>query len=136
MLKFLLNFFKTRTQLQLENVFLRKKLEILLGSLFSQNVSDFGIREIVTAYRSPWQNGYCEKVVGSILREFLDHVIVINEKHLRKLLKEYFHYYNTQRTHLGLNKDCSEPREVNVIGKIEKVTVANRLHNYYFRNAA
>jgi putative transposase len=75
------------------------------GSLFSQTVSNFGIREIVTAYRSPWQNEYCERVIGSIRREFLDHVIVMNENHLRKLLKEYFNYYNTQRTHLGLNKD-------------------------------
>jgi hypothetical protein len=60
------------------------------GCLFSQTVSNFGIREIVTAHRSPWQNGYVERVIGSIRREFLDHVIVINERHLQKLLKEYF----------------------------------------------
>ncbi|MDP3581629.1 MAG: hypothetical protein Q8S39_06815, partial [Ignavibacteria bacterium] len=64
------------------------------------------------------------------------HVIVMNERHLRKLLKEYFHYYNYQRTHLRLNKDKPESRPVQVIGRIDKVAVANGLHNYYFRNAA
>ena len=105
-------------------------------SLFSQTVSDFGIHEKVTAYRSPWQNGYVERVIGSIRREFLDHVIVLNENHLRKLLKEYFHYYNYQRTHLGLGKDSPMSRPVQVMGKIDRVPVANRLHSYYFRNAA
>ena len=106
------------------------------GNLFKNSVSNFGIHEIVTAYRSPWQNGYCERVIGSIRREFLDHVIVLNENHLRKLLKEYFHYYNYQRTHLGLGKDSPESRPVQVVGKIERIPVANGLHNYYFRNAA
>ena len=106
------------------------------GNLFSQSVSDFDIREIVTTYRSPWQNGYCERVIGSIRREFLDHLIIMNENHLRKLLKEYFLYYNTQRTHLGLNKDSPESRPAQVIGKIDKIAVANGLHNYYYRNVA
>lgn len=106
------------------------------GSLFSQTISDFGMREIVTAYRSPWQNGYCERVIGSIRREFLDHIIVVNENHLRKLLKEYFLYYNTQCTHLGLGKDAPVSRSVQVVGKIEKIAVANGLHNYYFRKVA
>ncbi len=60
----------------------------------------------------------------------------MNENHLRKLLKEYFHYYNTQRTNLGLNKDSPESRPVQVAGKIEKIPVANELHNYYYRNTA
>ncbi|MDQ7818037.1 MAG: hypothetical protein RDU14_13500 [Melioribacteraceae bacterium] len=55
---------------------------------------------------------------------------------MRKLSNKYFHYYNNQRTHLGLNKDSPESREVQVIGKIDKVQVANGLHNYYFRKAA
>jgi transposase InsO family protein len=90
----------------------------------------------VTTYRSPWPNGYCERAIGSIRREFLDHVIVVNENHLRKLLKKYFLYYNTQQTHLGLNKDSSESRPVQVIGKIEKIAVADGLHNFYYRQAA
>ena len=106
------------------------------GKLFKKNVSDFCINEIVTAYRSPWQNGYCERVICSIRREFLDHIIILNENHLRNLLKEYFHYYNYQRTHLGLDKDSPESRLVQVIGKIERIPVANGLHSYYFRNAS
>jgi transposase InsO family protein len=61
---------------------------------------------------------------------------VLNENHLRKLLKEYFHYYNYQRTHLGLDKDSPESRPVQVLGKIDRVPVANGSHSYYFRNAA
>jgi transposase InsO family protein len=106
------------------------------GNLFKNNVSRFGIHEIVTAYRSPCQNGYCERVIGSIRREFLDHVIVMNENHLRKHLKEYFYYYNYQRTHLGLEKDFPESRPVQIIGKIERIPVANGLHSYYSINAA
>jgi hypothetical protein len=106
------------------------------GNIFKDCVASFGIRDIVTTYRSPWQNGYVERVIGSIRREFLDHVIVMNENHLRKLLKEYFHYYNFQRTHLGLDKDSPVSRPVQVIGKIGKVPVANGFHNYYFREAA
>jgi hypothetical protein len=60
----------------------------------------------------------------------------MNENHLRKLLKEYFHYYNFQRTHLGLEKDSPESRPVQVLGKIERIPVANGLHSYYFRDAA
>jgi hypothetical protein len=89
--------------------------------------------DIVTAHCPPWQNGDVERVIGSVRREFLDHVIVINENHLRKLLKEYSHYYNYQRIHLGLNKDSPEYRPVHVIGKIERVPVANGIHSYYFR---
>jgi hypothetical protein len=106
------------------------------GNLFKSNVSAFGINEIVTTYRSPWQNGYVERVIGSIRRKFLDYVIVLNENHLRRLFKEYFHYYKYQRTHLGLDKDSPESRPIQVIGKIGKVPVANGFHNYYFREAA
>ncbi len=63
-----------------------------------------------SAPRSPWQNGYCERVIGSIRRECLDHVIVLNERHLRRVLKEYLVYYHESRTHLGLAKDCPVPR--------------------------
>jgi len=116
--------------------YLIRHRDSIFGNLFKNSVSSFGINEIVTAYRSPWQNGYCERVIGSIRREFLDHVIVFNENHLRKLLKEYFHYYNYQRTHLGLEKDSPESRPVQISGKIERIPVANGLHSCYFRNAA
>ena len=73
-------------------------------NLFKQSIYDFGIREIVTAYRSPRLNGYVQRFIRSVRRKFLDYLIVLNENHLRRLLKEYFHYYNNQRSHLGFNK--------------------------------
>jgi hypothetical protein len=75
-------------------------------------------------------------VIGSIRRECLDHLIIVNEMHLRQFLKRYIHYCNTQRTHLGLKKDSPEPRRVDAVGEIERVAVANGLHYYYFRKAA
>jgi hypothetical protein len=64
-----------------------------------------GSQPIRTAFRSPWQNGIAERWVGSVRRDLLDHVIVLNRKHLRRLLNEYVHYYHEDRTHLGLGKD-------------------------------
>jgi transposase InsO family protein len=96
----------------------------------------FGIDEIVTAYRSPWQNGYVERVIGSIKRECLDHVIILNEVHLRSILAEYFSYYNKYRTHLGINKDSPEGRPIQTVGKIDKIPFVNGLHYVYFRQAA
>ena len=85
--------------------------------------------------RSPWQNGYVERVIGSIRRECLDHFIVFNEIHLREILKEYFYYYNKFRTHLGLEKDTPEKRPIEPFGTIVSTPVLNGLHNIYFREA-
>jgi len=87
-------------------------------------------------YRSFWQNGYVERVIGSIKREWLDHVIVLNENHLRTILKDYISYYNKYRTHLRLNKDSPEDRPIQIAGKINKIPMVNGLHHYYFRKAA
>ena len=106
------------------------------GKLLEGKKNSFGIDEIVTAYRSPWQNGYVERVIGSIKRECLDHVIVLNESHLRNILIEYFSYYNKYRTHLGINKDSPEGRSIQFAGEIDKIPQVNGLHNYYFRQAA
>jgi transposase InsO family protein len=70
------------------------------------------IEEVVTAPRSPWQNAYIERIIGSIRRECLDHVIVLDERHLRRVLSAYFDYHHQSRTHLSLGKDCPEPRSV------------------------
>jgi transposase InsO family protein len=96
------------------------------------------IKQIVTAPRSPWQNGYCERVIGSIRRECLDHVIVINERHLRRVLKNYVAYYHESRTHLGLGKDCPEPRAVQSMdaGPVVSEPVLGGLHHRYMREAA
>jgi hypothetical protein len=73
---------------------------------------DLGIQEAGIAPRSPWQNAYAERVIGSIRRECLDHLVVISERHLREILSKYVDYYNATRTHLSLAKDAPEPRRV------------------------
>ena len=65
-----------------------------------------GLKEVLNAPRSPWQNGYVERLIGSIRRECLDHVIVMNEQHLRRILHSYFDYYHRTRTHLSVGKDA------------------------------
>ena len=66
------------------------------------------IKSVQTAPRSPWQNPYCEKVCGSLRREILDHIIVLNAEHLQRILASYLEYYHQLRAHLGLDKDCPE----------------------------
>ncbi|MGE5499782.1 MAG: integrase core domain-containing protein [Syntrophothermus sp.] len=91
---------------------------------------------MVTSCKSPWHNGYVERVIGSIKRECLDYVIVVNEDHLRSILNDHVSYYNKYRTHLGINKDSPEGREVQIAGKIKKIPAVNGLHQVYFRQAA
>jgi transposase InsO family protein len=77
-----------------------------------------GIRDRPTAPRSPWQNGYIERLIGSIRRECLDHVLVLGEAHLRRILSAYADYYNCVRTHLALDKDAPLSRPVQSIGPV------------------
>jgi hypothetical protein len=79
---------------------------------FRDTVDAFGMIGVRTAPRSPWQNPYVERVIGSIHRECLDHVVVLSERHLRRLLHAYFIYYQRWRTHLALAKDAPDPRPV------------------------
>ena len=97
-----------------------------------------GIEEVVTAPRSPWQNPYVERLIGSIRRECLDHVIVWNEASLRRILRSYFHYYQKSRTHLALAKDTPEPRAVDrpEKGRIVAIPQVGGLHHRYERRAA
>ena len=116
--------------------YLLRDRDTKFGDTFTESASALGIQSLLTAYKQPWQNGYAERLIGSIRREFLDHVIIMNNGHLRRILQSYVRYYNAQRTHLGINKDASEPREVQAEGEINKVAVVNGLHHYYFRRAA
>jgi transposase InsO family protein len=97
-----------------------------------------GITEVVTAPRSPWQNAYVERVIGSIRRECLDHVIVINESHLRRVLFSYVDYYHRSRTHLSLDKDCPDARPIRPPngGKVIAIPQVGGLHHRYERLAA
>ena len=97
-----------------------------------------GIEEVVTAPRSPWQNPYVERLIGSIRRECSDHVIVWNEASLRRILRSYFHHYEKSRTHLALAKDTPEPRAVDgpEKGRIVAIPQVGGLHHRYERRAA
>jgi putative transposase len=108
------------------------------GQGFRDRVRVMGIEEVITAPRSPWQNPFVERVIGSIRRECLDHVIIINERHLRRVLSSSFRYYHESRTHLSLNKDCPETRPIlpPAAGKIVAVAQLGGLHHRYERRAA
>jgi transposase InsO family protein len=96
------------------------------------------IEEVKIAPRSPWQNPYCERVIGSIRRDALDHVIVLNERHLRRVLRTYVDYYHRWRTHLSLEMDAPESRTVQLpeLGPVKKRPEVGGLHHRYERIAA
>lgn len=103
------------------------------GSVFKQSIYRMGIRDRPISPRSPWQNGYVERVIGSIRRELLDHVIVWSEAHLRHLLVAYQTYYNAARTHLGIAKDSPDHRPIQALGAVVAVPVLGGLHHRYAR---
>jgi putative transposase len=99
-------------------------------------IGSMGIHQLRTAPRSPWQNGYVVRVIGSIRRECLDHVIVLNEAGLRQILAQYETYYQYSRTHLGLAKDTPISRPVTALGSIVSVPQVGGLHHRYNRRVA
>ncbi|MCZ7607614.1 MAG: integrase core domain-containing protein [Planctomycetota bacterium] len=113
--------------------YLQRDRDGIYGELFKQQVKALGIEELISAPRSPWQNGYVERVIGTIRRECLDHMIVFGENHLREVLKEYVSYYNTSRTHLSLDGDCPEHREPQTEGRVYAVPWLGGLHHTYRR---
>jgi transposase InsO family protein len=108
------------------------------GPIFRDRVRVLGIKEVVTAPRSPWQNPYVERLIGSIRRECLDHIIIFSEHHLRDVLSSYFQYHHQTRTHLSLNKDCPLPRRIQPpsAGGIVAFPEVGGLHHRYERRAA
>jgi transposase InsO family protein len=92
-----------------------------------------GIRDHPTAPRSPWQNGHVERLIGSIRRECLDHIVVMGEVSLRHTLKAYARYYNEVRTHRSLHKDAPQTRPVQFTGSIASRPVLGGLHHHYVR---
>ena len=97
-----------------------------------------GIEEVLSAPRSPWQNAFVERVIGSIRRDCLDHVVVLNDRHLKRILTNYFNYYHHWRTHLSLGMDSPESRSVQSpdIGKVVQLPEVGGLHHHYERLAA
>jgi integrase-like protein len=104
---------------------------------FQRRLAGMSIAEVVSAPGSPWQNPYVERLIGSIRRECLDHVIVINEAHLRRVLTTYSRYYHRSRTHLGLKKDTPDHRPVSgtSTGPIVAIPEVGGLHHRYERRA-
>jgi Integrase core domain len=106
---------------------------LICQSLFTRRLRAMGIRDRPIAPRSPWQNGRTERLIGSLRRECLDHVVVFGERHLRQLLLFFMAYYNGTRTHLSLNKDAPVPRAIEAVGCIHANPILGGLHHHYVR---
>jgi hypothetical protein len=108
------------------------------GEDVRRTVDNLGIEEVLIAPHSPWQNPYCERLIGSIRRDCLNHVIVREERHLRRILKLYFDYYLNSRTHLALGRNAPNPREVEPPHRGSKILALPQvggLHHRYARCA-
>ena len=118
--------------------FLIRDRDAIYGSDHQQVAQAMGIEELPTAPRSPWQNPFVERVIGSLRRECLDHVIVWNERALRRHLQRYLAYYHGWRTHLSLDKDAPVPRATQppACGAVVQVPHLGGLHHHYERRAA
>jgi putative transposase len=110
----------------------------IFRKIFPQRMENIGIEEVLISPRSPWQNPYVERLIGSVRGECLDHVIVINQRHLKRIMARYFDYYHQWRPHLSLEMDCPESREVQLesYGKVIEVPEVGGLHHHYERRAA
>ena len=117
--------------------FLIRDRDGIYGHIFRQRVRSMDIEEVVTAPRSPWQNPYVERLIGSIRRECLNHVVVLNERHLGRILRSYFAYYHESRTHLSLsrNSPVERQKEPPHRGQVVAIPQVGGLHHRYCRAA-
>jgi transposase InsO family protein len=118
--------------------YLIRDRDAIYGQRFHRQAAALRIIEMPTAVRSPWQNPYAERVIGSIWRECLDHLIVLGQRHLRRILSRYVAYYNESRTHLSLSKDSPEGRTTQSPeqGRVVEQDRVGGLHHEYLRIAA
>ena len=121
--------------------YLLRDRDSIYGAYFRQRVKNMGIKEVITAARSPWQNPFVERLIGSIRRDCLDHAIVLHESHLSRILSSYFDYYHYDRTHYGLGKDTpverpAQPRPSKSAKVIELPRVGGLHHRYEWKEAA
>ncbi len=117
--------------------FLIRDRDGIYGLDFQTRVANMGIEEIVAAAKSPWQNPFVERIVGSIRRECLNHVIVLSERHLLRILSSYFEYYHGSRTHLSLQRNSPNPRDIEppANGNVIAIPQVGGLHHRYCRAA-
>ena len=113
--------------------YLIRDRDCVFGSIVRHRVCAMGIRDKPIAPRSPWQNGFAERLIGSIRRECLDQIIVCGEEHLRRTLLSYASYYNRARTHRSLNKDAPVHRPIQRLGALRSYPVLSGLHHQYVR---
>jgi transposase InsO family protein len=118
--------------------YLVRDRDSIYGEVFKERIRAIGIEEVITAPRSPWQNPFAERLIGSVRRDCLNHVIVLGEAHLRRILVRYFRYYHKYRTHLSLEKDAPEPRAIQAadLGDVIEISEVGGLHHHYERRAA
>jgi transposase InsO family protein len=118
--------------------YLLRDHDSVYGHVFRQRVKGMGVGEVLTAPHSPWQNPFAERLIGSIRRECLNHVLVLGERHLRRTLARYFTYYHRARTHLALDKDAADGRPVErtALGRVMSIREVGGLHHRYVRRAA
>jgi putative transposase len=118
--------------------YLLRDRDAIYGDSFRQRVKRMQVQEVVMAARSPWQNPFAERLIGSIRRECLDPVLVLSERHLRNILTGNFAYYHRTRTHLSLTKDAPDGRPVErpELGKVVPIRKVGGLHHRYVRRAA
>jgi transposase InsO family protein len=118
--------------------YLLRDRDCVYGDAFRRQTANMLITEVLTAPRSPWQSPYVERLIGSIRRECLDHVVVLSEESLRRILRSYVSYYNDSRCHLALDKDSPETREVQPAAKgiVVEIPRVGGLHHRYERRAA
>ena len=118
--------------------YLLRDRDRVYGHHFRRRVKGMGIQEVLTAPQSPWQNPFAERLIGSIRRECLNHMLVLGERHLRRILTRYFAYYHRARTHLALDKDAPNlrPIELPAAGSIVQLPEVGGLHHRYVRQAA
>jgi transposase InsO family protein len=105
----------------------------IYGSAVTHRLRAMGIRDKPIAPGSRWQNGFAERLIGSIRRECVDHVVVLGEAHLRRILAKYATYYNKLRTHRSLNKDAPTHRVIQHVGRIVSAPILGGLHHHYYR---
>jgi putative transposase len=115
--------------------YLLRDRDRVYGQEFRKQVAIMNINEVLSAPRSPWQRAYVERVIGSIRRECLDHVIVLNAESLRRTLRSYFIYYHRSRLHLSLDKDSPDSRPVQSVGRVIAFPEVGGLHHRYERIA-